>query len=271
MIIDFHTHIFPEKIAGKVISKLEGLSGLTAATNGTLQGLKSSMKANQITLSVIAPVLTDPHQFQSVNSYAKSITPESFDASKDTVISFGGIHPDTPDYKTSLRAIKSMGLKGIKLHPDYQQTFIDDMKYMRIIDYATEIGLVILVHAGIDIGLPEETYCTPKRAAHVLDELQPTQMVLAHGGGFYCWDDVENYLIGREVYIDTSMCGPYMPKEQMVRMMTNHGTHRYVFGSDSPWGDQGKDVAFIQSLSFSEAATADIFYKNAEKLLGLRL
>ena len=105
MVIDFHTHIFPDAIAKKTIDLLQQRSGITPATDGTLNGLLQSMERTGVDLSVILPVVTKPSQFESVNAFAKSVN-ETY-AGK--LLSFGGIHPDSADYKKELRTIKEMG------------------------------------------------------------------------------------------------------------------------------------------------------------------
>ena len=116
MVIDFHTHIFPDKIAAKSIAHLEEASGIMAATDGTLQGLLNSMEKNNVDLSVILPVVTKPSQFETVNQFAAEVNRKY----NGKLISFGGIHPDSEDYKAELDKIKELGLIGIMLHPDYQ-------------------------------------------------------------------------------------------------------------------------------------------------------
>ena len=116
MVIDFHTHIFPDTIASKTIAALEQTSGIEAATDGTLRGLLASMEMAGVDMSVVLPVVTKPSQFESINRYAKSVN-ETYSGK---ILSFGGIHPDCEDYKQKLDFIKELGLPGIKLHPDYQ-------------------------------------------------------------------------------------------------------------------------------------------------------
>ena len=111
MIIDFHTHVFPEQIAASTIAKLEGLANITAFTNGTLEGLLACMKRASVDLSVVLPVVTKPTQFQKVNEKAVALNR----LYPGRILSFGGIHPDSPDYKQELKQIAEMGLKGIKL------------------------------------------------------------------------------------------------------------------------------------------------------------
>ena len=200
MLVDFHTHIFPDKIAEKTIKSLGILAGVQAATDGTLNGLLKSMEKSKIDLSVIMPVCTKPEQFDNVNQFAKKVN----DTYKGKLLSFGGIHPDCENYKEKLDTVKALGLPGIKLHPDYQKVMIDDVRFMRIIEYADELGLIILTHAGIDIGLPEPVYCPPDKMRKVLDIIKPKKMVLAHLGGWKQWDEVYEYIAGTDAYLDTA-------------------------------------------------------------------
>jgi len=173
MIIDFHTHIFPNKIAEKTIESLGTLAGVKAASDGTLKGLLDSMEKSGIDRSVIMPVVTKPEQFDSINGFAKKVN-ETYEGK---LLSFGGIHPENEKYKEKLKYIKSLGLPGIKIHPDYQRVMIDDIRFMRIIEYASELGLIILTHAGIDIGLPQPVHCPPDKMRKVLDTVKPKKMV----------------------------------------------------------------------------------------------
>jgi predicted TIM-barrel fold metal-dependent hydrolase len=266
MVIDFHTHIFPDRIAEKTIEKLEEVGNIKAFTDGTLDGLKKSMRENGIDLSVVLPVVTKPLQFHSVNSFAAAIT------GKEGIISFGGIHPDTEDYKEKLEEIKSMGLLGIKLHPDYQDTYVDDPKMIRIIQYATDLGLIVVLHAGVDIGLLDPVHCTPERTFNMLSQIENenAKIVLAHTGGYGMWDEVEEYIVGKNVYIDISCSLGLMNDDQFVRIVKNHGADRTLFASDSPWGGQKETLEKLKSLDFTEEELERILHLNAAKLLGLK-
>ncbi len=266
MIIDFHTHIFPERIAQRTIQKLEEVGNIKAQTNGTLEGLKSSMKENNITISVVLPVVTKPAQFQNVNSYAAEIN------GKEGIISFGGIHPDMEDYKEGLEEIKRLGLPGIKLHPDYQETYIDDPKMVRIIQCATDLGLIVSLHAGLDIGLPDPIHCPPKRIANMLDQIdnENAKIILAHMGGYDQWDDVEEYIVGKKVWIDTGYTLGMISEEQFDRIVKNHGADRTLFASDSPWGGQRETLERLLRMDFSEEEFERMLSGNAKELLGIQ-
>lgn len=267
MVIDFHTHIFPDKIAEKTIEFLEKEGNIKAYTDGTLAGLLSSMKENRIDLSVVMPVVTKPEQFDNVNSFAAQIN------GKKGIISFGGIHPDTMDYRDKLKLIKELGLPGIKLHPDYQKTYVDDPKIIRIIEYATELELIVLLHAGLDIGLPDPIHCTPERTIHMLEQLDRSdaKLVLAHTGGYQLWDEVEENLVGSSLWFDISFSLGRIPDDQLLRIVQNHGADRVLFASDSPWDDQGKTYEHFMRLELTEEEKERILYKNALDLLGLAM
>lgn len=263
MVIDFHTHIFPDKIAARSIIHLENASGITAATDGTLQGLLDSMEKNQVDLSVILPVVTKPSQFESVNQFAAEVN-EKY---KGRLISFGGIHPDSEDYRAELDRIKELGLPGVKLHPDYQGVMIDDPRYMNIIKYADSLGLMIVVHAGIDIGLPEPVHCPPDKARKVLDILHPDRLILAHLGGWKQWNSVYELLAGEQVYFDTSFTFDYIEQDVFLKILDKHGYEKVLFATDSPWSDAKRAVAFAKSLPIEEEAVDAILCKNARNLL----
>lgn len=265
MIIDFHTHIFPDKIAARSIEALSQVSGIKAATDGTLNGLLASMDRSGVDLSVIMPVVTKPSQFESVNTFAAKVNEQY----AGRLLSFGGVHPDSEDYKAELNRIKELGLPGIKLHPDYQGVMIDDVRYMKIIEYANELDLVILVHAGIDIGLPEPVHCPPDKARKVLDTIKPQKLILAHMGGWKQWDEVYEYLAGEQVYLDTAFSFDYMEQEMFMKLWEKHDKDKILFATDSPWSDARRDMDVVNTLPLTVQEKEAIFSGNAKKLLNM--
>ena len=211
MIIDMHTHIFPEKISADVIEKLSRISRTPAFTDGTLTGLKKSMDAAQISYSVILPVATTTKQVEKINSSAAALN-EKF--SGDGIISFGCIHPDYTNYREELGRVKNFGLKGIKIHPVYQDINLDDKKYLRIIYRAAELDLIVVTHAGLDIGFPDVVRCSPEMARRVVEEVSEFKFILAHMGGWKNWSDVLKVLGGTKIFIDTSFStGKIIPRK----------------------------------------------------------
>lgn len=266
MVVDFHTHIFPEKIAAKTIAYLEEKAHIKSFGDGTEEGLVNSMEAAGVDVSIVLPVVTKPEQFHTINEFAARLN-EKYRNEKTRLWSFGGIHPDSADYKGELRTIKELGLLGVKLHPDYQDTFFDDVKYMRILDYASELGLVSVVHAGVDVGFPDNVRCSPERISRVLNEVVPKNLVLAHYGSFDMWEEVEEMLAGRDVYLDTAFTAGYIKDETFLDILKKHGADRILFATDSPWSGQKETLEFLRGLAMDKKDLQKILGQNAEKLV----
>ena len=265
MVIDFHTHIFPDAIASKTITALENRAGVKACTDGSLQGLLDAMQQASVDLSVILPVVTKPSQFESINRFAKSVN----EIYAGRLLSFGGIHPDSEDYKKELNKIKELGLVGIKLHPDYQGVMIDDIRYMKIIEYADQLGLIIVVHAGIDIGLPEPVHCPPEKMRKVIDVIQPKKMVAAHLGGWRQWNAVYEYLAGENIYFDLAYTANHVELEMVQKIIKKHGADKFLFATDSPWSSVEKEMQTLKKLCLKPLEMNQILYENAKKILAL--
>ena len=276
MIIDFHTHVFPDKIAERTLQALQSPPDVVPHIDGTINGILNSMKESGIDKSVILPVNTRPGQFDTITKFAKHIND-----TYDELISFGGIHPDDEDIEDKLRYLKDNGFKGIKIHPDYTGTFIDDDRYIRIIAQAKQRGLLVMTHSGKDPNY-DIIHCPPERGALMLDrveELVPDtkpHMIFAHLGGNYQLEDVERYLVGRQCYIDIS-CSFHdlwhdstATDEDIIRVIRHHGADKMLFATDSPWNDQKETVERFKSLNgLSDTEKELILGKNAERLLNL--
>ena len=187
MIIDFHVHTFPEKIAGKALYKLSRSANITPYTNGTLDNLLVSMKESGISYSVLLPIATTPSQYETINKTSIQINTKYKDKG---IISFGSLHPDNSNYKDILNSLAREGVKGIKLHPVFQGVYLDDIRYMRIISYACEQNMIVIVHGGMDISFPGKDYAVPVHIMPIIKEIKPDKMILAHMGAWDCWEVV---------------------------------------------------------------------------------
>jgi len=278
-IIDFHTHAFPDKIAGKTIELLSQKGGIPAHTDGTSEGLRKSLTEAGISLGIVLPVVTKPEQFESITRFAAQINENGcrydtadganggYGDEKAELLSFGGIHPDTPDYKRELKTLADLGFRGIKLHPDYQGVYFDDIRYMRIMEYASELGLIISTHAGVDIGFPDTVRCTPKRALKVLREIKPEKLVLAHMGGWSLWEEVIDTLAGEPVYMDTAYSMGHISEEHFMTLCRAHGADKILFATDCPWGNPKRDVETFLNMPLTKEEQEMILHRNAENLL----
>lgn len=282
MVIDIHTHIFPDKIAGSALEKLRGKSHSQTFTDGTLYGLMASMQKFGVDISVILPVATKPEQVIKINDRAAQINEDFYDAG---IISFASIHPDFEGYAVELSRIKNLGFKGIKIHPVYQGADIDDKNFLRIFYRAAELDLIVIAHAGLDIGYPGIVRCTPKMSRHVVEEVGDFKFILAHMGGWKSWNEVLTELADTNIFIDTAFSIGKIPAlddgyykndelqmldvENFMKLYKTFGADKILFGTDSPWMSPDMPLNFIKSLPISDADKDNILGKNAEELLSL--
>lgn len=280
MIIDLHTHIFPDKVAQIAIPKLRDSSHTHPFTDGTAAGLSAAMDESGVDLSVVLPVATNPQQVSRINETSAQLNQQG-----GRVISLGSIHPDCEDWKRELDRIAALGLKGIKLHPVYQGVYMDDVRYIRILAQAGELGLVVVTHAGQDIGFPGEEKCTPAMIRRAVRAAGPVKLIAAHMGGWRNWDEVCDCLADTAVGLDTAYAlgqvapegeGHFAPeeldmmsREQFVSIVRVFGAHRIYFGTDSPWRGHRQSLADIQALPLTAEEKTMILGENARKLLAL--
>lgn len=277
MIIDIHTHTFPEKIADIAVKKLSSSGHIPCFSNGTAAGLKASMENAGVDYSVVLPVATNPLKLDSMNTVSIE------NNGKDNLIYFGAMHPDAPDWKEQLERLSQNKIKGIKIHPVYQNVDIDDVRYLKILNRAAELGLIVLMHAGDDIGFPGAVRCSPKMTANALRQVGDVKIILAHMGGWKNWVEVAENLVDTSAMLDTAFSlGKITPLDNtfsedflnllnetdFLKLVSVFGSDRILFGTDSPWTDQKQSLDLIKNLPLSEDEKSKILGENAVKLLG---
>ena len=278
MITDFHTHTFPDAIAQKAIAGMQQNSHAAAFGSGTLDGLLSSMDAAGVGRSVVLPVATNPLKISSMND--KLLSQEK----SQRVVNFGAMHPQAENWKQELNRLAAAGVPGIKLHPQYQGTDITDIRYLRILEHAASLGLLVVTHAGDEIAYPGVVRCSPEMVKSVFDQLGNIPLVLAHMGGWKNWQRVAENLAHTGCYLDTAISlgsiapidDHYSPAElpllsgdDFVSLVRAFGSERILFGTDSPWADQAEEIKKITALPLTREEIENILSHNAVRLLGL--
>ena len=278
MIIDFHAHAYPDAVAPNALSHMGSLAHCSFYTDGTDYGLTSSMAKANIDYSVVLPVVTNPAKTKSINNI--SIEKNG----RNGLIYLGGMHPDTENYQEEMDRLKAAGIKGFKIHPQYQNTPIDDIRYLRILEYAAKLGLFVVAHAGVEGAYPDRHLSDPEMIRNALRQVEGLTLIAAHMGGVQCWDRVTENLLDAGVYLDAScVLGRLksashrmihkrirlMRQEKFLALVHTFGADRILFGSDSPWTSQKESVKTFMKLPLSEEEKDRILYKNASQLLGL--
>ena len=265
MKFDFHTHCFPDKLAERALKQLSDRNPKKPKPHydGTFGGLKARLQRAGIGGAVICNISTNPKQVPSVNDFAIACNVGNYYA-------FGSIHPSYENYKYEIDRLCGAGIKGLKFHPDYQGNFVDDESVFPIYEYAANRGMIMLFHTGLDIGLRGVVKCTPDRLVNVVNAFRGAKLVAAHMGGYKYADVTEEYLTGKDCYMDTSASLSTLTKKQALRMIKNHGIDKILFATDLPWFSPEDDIKFIDALNLTAEEKEKIYYKNAERLLGVK-
>ncbi|HOL95542.1 MAG TPA: amidohydrolase family protein [bacterium] len=257
--IDVHTHIFPDHVALNAVPKMAEEAGVPYALDGRVDSLRQSMDQAEIAVSWLQPVATRAAQVESINRWHEELRNER-------LVAFGAIHPDYPDLPGLIRDLSRRGFPGIKIHPEYHKIPPDDERLFPLYEAVGEENLIILFHAGVDIGIPTLN-STPRQFARLHDRFPGLRMILAHMGGFKQWEAVNTDIAGRDIYFDTSYVFGHIDDAAFVDLVRRHGPERILFGTDSPWAGQKETLNHLKSLPLSDEELEGICWKNAARLI----
>jgi hypothetical protein len=268
MIIDVHTHIYPDKIAGKVEEGLKTERGNKIPLCGpmTLGGLFNHMKRCGIEIALTFCVAEREKVVKSANDFIIGVTDNK------RIIGFGTILPDVDDPRGEIRRLKEKGIKGIKFHSLFQELGAYDERLFPVYEEMGE-EMIAFFHSGrdpADLDKPPRT--TPEGIAKLKELFPKLKIVAAHLGGFEMLEEVEKWLLGKEIYIDTSWSPNIQSLDPslFLQIVRNHGTNKVLFGTDYPTTTEPKpQIEWLMKLPLTEEEKERIFYKNAWELLKL--
>ena len=276
MLIDAHTHIFPDRLAAGALAQLlqntrayqDVYGEAHPHTDATTDGLTASSRAAGLDVSLVLPIATSPKPSPTINDFAAQVD------RMPGLRSFGSVHPRNPDFRQELERVRSLGLRGIKLHPEYQGFFVDDPESVAVVRAAAELGLWVVFHAGADIGMPPPIHCTPERVIRLRKAVPDARIILAHLGGFLLWKEVLPTLREMDVVLDTSYSLHYREHHRLFAdIIRSNGPDKVLFGTDSPWADQSAAVAdtqaFLDAHGFSAEEKAAVMGGNAARIQGI--
>ena len=237
---------------------------VTPSFDGTIKGLIAQMDAVGIEASVVVPVATKESQVRPINDWATAIR-------HPRVIPFGAVHPGLADISSEMARIKGLGLKGVKIHPNWQQFKPEDPNFFPMYEALAANDLIAYFHGGDELEKwPEEIVSTPKAFSEVHERFPKMRMVVAHMGGYLMWEAVEEYLLGKDIHLDLSACFPErLPDERLLPMMRAHGMEKIMWASDSPCSDPLSQLQRILSLPLTDEEKEMVCWSNAARLLGL--
>lgn len=258
--IDFHTHAFPDNLAATAIPFLEKEGNVKAFLNGTVADLLRSMDRVGIEKSLICSIATKPAQFRPILDWSRSIRSER-------IIPLPSVHPKAVDLTEQLNTIAAEGFIGIKLHPYYQDFFIDDEKLDAMYSALVDNDLLVVMHTGFDIAFPRMELCNPARIVKIVEKFPDLKLVTTHLGAWDQWEEVRELLIGKPIFMELSYALDFLEPEIAKKMIMDHPAEYLLFGSDSPWSDQLNTLELLTALDLDQKLFQRITRDNAESLL----
>lgn len=262
-VIDAHCHIYPEKIARKAAQATGDFYGEPPAEDGTVERLLESGAQVGIDRFIVQSVATTPQQVRKINQFIH----DEVAAHPQKLVGLGTLHPDSEDIEGDIRHLQSLGLKGVKLHPDIQGFKIDDYRCLKIYEICEREGLPILMHTGDS----RYDYSNPNRMLPILEIYSKLTVIGAHFGGFSVWEEACERLSGcPNLVVDCSSSLGYITPTLAKKLIAAYGTNRVLFGTDYPLHFVKDEVEMLLSLGLSDEDYRKIFSENAKRVYGLK-
>lgn len=263
MLIDFHTHIFPDALAAKTLPRLSHIAyDSPYYTDGTERGAREAMAAWGVDRAVVLHIATKPGQQKTVNRFAAEVQ-----ARNPNMLCFGAVHPKDPGAAAEIAEIRAAGLCGVKLHPAYQECYFGDEAFFPIYAAIEEAGLPLLLHAGRD-PVSRENFAPADQIAAVARAFPKLTLIAAHMGALGQTEPASAFLCDLpNVYFDTAMSSVYLEPDEYLRLIRRKGADRVLFGTDCPWNTVENELGMLERLGLTGEELEMIKWKNALRLL----
>lgn len=259
-IIDIHTHVYPEKIAAAAIHTVRDFYRLESCDmDGTAAMLMQRGQQAGISHFVLMPVANRAQQVSSINRFVCRQVEEN-----PCFSGFGAIHADLPELDREVESIMDMGMKGIKVHPDFQKFAIDDSRLFPMYE-AIQGRLPVLFHMGD----PRFDFSHPARLRRVLENFPKLEAIAAHFGGHTMQETACQLLKDSSCIFDISSTMMFLPKKDVERYISIYGAERLAFGTDYPLWDPVTEVEHFLNLDITMAEKEQIAHKTAERILNI--
>lgn len=258
-VTDSHCHIYPEKIASKAVNGTDNFYDAHSVGSGTTENLLKLGSEAGIDHFIVQSVATTPKQVASINNFIA----EEVKKSGGRFTGLGTMHPDSEDLRGDIEHLISLGLHGVKLHPDIQQFKIDDYRCLKIYELCEKHKLPILMHTG-DY---RYDYSNPNRLVPILQIYTDLVVVGAHFGGWSIWEEASNELSNfKNFYVDCSSSFPYLEMETAKKIIDRYTPDHVLFGTDYPMWSPKNELETFLNLNLSEDDNKKILSENARKI-----
>lgn len=257
MIADVHAHIFPDKLAHKAAVSIGDFYDTTMNHDAAYRELVNQEAQAGISWCLVSSAATSPRQAASVNGYIATVILQD-----PQLVGLGSLFPTMPDWEPELERIQALGLRGIKIHPDFQGVPIDEPRAVPMYRAIARAGLPVLFHMGDD----RYDYSAPERLTNLIRQVPDLIAIAAHFGGWRAWDRSYRHIQPENVFYDTSSSLMYLGRERALDFLSRAGAERFLFGTDFPMWTPREEVERFLNLGLDETTRDRILFGNFEKL-----
>ena len=259
--IDFHCHVYPGAIASKAADNVRQFyNGLgNPAIDGSVQTLLDRGTKAGVEKFVILPVAVNPTRTRHINDFILEQA-----AREPRFFGYGTVHAAMENLTGEVQYIMDKGLRGLKMHPDYQLFAIDDPRMFPVYEMIGE-KLPIVFHMGDQ----RYSYSHPQKLRKVLELFPRLRVIAAHFGGYTMYETAAELLHDKNCFFDVSSSLMFMEEGVAERYITNYGADRFVYGSDFPMWDPVTEMERFLRLKLTDDQKEQIAHITAEGILGI--
>ena len=256
---DMHTHVYPDAIATRAARNIRDYYHLGENMDGTISTLLERGSAAGVCRYLILPVAVKPEHVRSINQFTWQQV-----QTYDSFVGFGTVHAGMENLMEEVEMIASMGLKGIKIHPDCQHFDIDDPRLFTLYE-AVQGRMPMMIHLG------DERYdhSHPVRLRKVLQNFPKLEVCAAHFGGHTMYETAKECLSDTNCILDISSTLMFLDQKTAEGYVNHYGAERLAFGTDYPVWDPVQEVERFLTLDLTDAQKEQIAWKTAERFLKL--
>ena len=265
LVIDAHTHIFPDTSAASILAFTSKKFKVKVYGKGTAADLICQMDEHNINYAVIHMVALTPKAVKKINTWLIKLKEPRF-------VKFGTIHPSFKEFREEIQRLKENGIKGIKLQPEVQGFTVDntDLTYP-LYEALVKNDMMIMFHVGGNPTTHPQQRSQPGMILRVSKDFPELIIIAAHLGGLNMWAQAAELLAGKEnVYMETSMTYEKISPKWAEKIIRRHGHHKIFFGTDYPFAPINKCIESARGVPFlNEHEKEEIMGLNAMQFFKL--
>lgn len=265
MIYANHAHVFPESIKPQ----------------GTVQKLLEFMDECGVDRAVAFAPFPDRFREAGIEQDVNEWLAEEI-KDIDRLDGFGTIDFEKGDFAAQVEKIAALGLKGIKMHPPYQEFVIDGPEAFEVYEKAQELGLFISFHTGM------HWHRLRDNRVLLFDEVAwnfpKLKFSMEHIGGYHFFKEALAVMCNNSrreedcVFAGWTSVGNrkgkgdewFLTDEELETVIYQTGENRSIFGLDFPYSKPEhiiSDIERIRSLDISEECKENILGKTLERII----